>query len=69
MLGKPEIWRLREAQRMDAFRLLVIGQDYGMSTDESRSMVRNRFHLTNDEVRSIEEEGIANDWPPLCDRQ
>jgi hypothetical protein len=68
MLGNPNTERLAQALRMDAFRLLVVGQDCAMSIDESRQMVCARFSLPEDEVRRIEQEGLESDWPPLCDR-
>jgi hypothetical protein len=69
MLGKRIAERLPEALRMDAFRLLVVGQDYAMSPDDSRKMVCARFRLAEDEVCRIEQEGIDREWPPLRDRQ
>jgi hypothetical protein len=56
--------RLTEARRQEAFRLLVVGQDYGMSVAESQEMVCRRFDVEEAEARRIQE-GIEALWPPL----
>jgi hypothetical protein len=57
--------RLAQARRQEAFRLLVVGQDYGMSVAEARDMVRSRFDLDEEQVRHIEREGLQDGWAPL----
>jgi hypothetical protein len=53
-------------QRRDIFQALVATQDQGMmSVSESRLHVAKQFHITEAQVRQIEEEGLENEWPPL----
>ena len=47
------------------FRALVELQDAGTPVAESRRVVAERFDLTEEAVKEIEREGVANDWPPL----
>ena len=54
-----------EPRRREIFRLLVSAQDMDMTVDESYEYLRDRFNLSADEVRRIEEEGVVCDWPPL----
>jgi hypothetical protein len=56
---------LTEQQRKEAFHLLVLGQDMGMTVEASRRMVAEKFGLDEDQVRQIEREGRAARWPPL----
>ena len=56
---------LPEPQRQDLFRALVEAQDGGMSVQESRRYVAERFGVTEGQVRQVEREGMDNDWPPL----
>ena len=57
--------RLSESRRRDIFRLLVTGQDYGMSVIESRQMASETSGVALSQVVQIEHEGMANKWPPL----
>jgi hypothetical protein len=57
--------RLTEATRRAVFRLLVVGQDCGMSVPEAREMARSRFGLDDEQVCRIEQEGLQDGWPPL----
>jgi len=47
------------------FRALVEAQDEGLSVSASRAEMARRFSVTEDDVREIEREGLANQWPPL----
>jgi hypothetical protein len=58
-----------EEGRRAVFRLLVLGQDMGMTVAESRQMCCDRFSITEEEVRQIEREGVKDTWPPLCGPQ
>ena len=57
--------RLPEARRREIFLALVEAQDQAMSVPESRKAVAERFGVSEDEVREIEQEGLDNEWPPL----
>ena len=52
-------------QRQVIFKALVEAQDGGMGVAASRTAVARQFSVTEDQVRDIEREGSANQWPPL----
>jgi hypothetical protein len=52
-------------QRQIIFRALVEAQDGGKSVAASRAEVAKRFSVTEEQVKEIEREGSANQWPPL----
>jgi len=52
-------------QRQIIFRTLVEIQDGGLSVAASRTEVAQRFSVTEDQVKDIEREGLAQQWPPL----
>jgi hypothetical protein len=56
---------LTEEQRQEAFKILIVGQDYGMSVEASRRMGAEKFGLDAGQVLEIEREGIEAGWPPL----
>jgi hypothetical protein len=66
MIPRQTAEDLPEPHRKEVFRVLVTAQDYEMSVEESRQMVRDRFGLTEGQVLLIEQEGLEGDWPPLC---
>lgn len=51
--------------RQNIFRALVEAQDGGQSVAASRLEIARQFSITEDEVKNIEREGLANEWPPL----
>lgn len=57
--------RLSESQRKEIFLALVEAQDQAMTVAQSRKAVAERFGLSERQVRTIEREGLDNDWPPL----
>ena len=56
---------LPEETRKELFRTLVDVQDQGTAVEDSRQQLAAQFRIAVDEVRGIEQEGIANQWPPL----
>ncbi len=52
-------------QRQTIFRNVVEAQDQGMPVAASRSEVARRFSVTEEQVKEIEREGLAEGWPPL----
>ena len=56
-----------EAKRRAFFAELIRLQDKGTSIVESRARVAKQFKVTVAVIRAAEDEGIANDWPPLGD--
>jgi hypothetical protein len=51
--------------RQTIFRALVEAQDGGQSVAASRGEIARQFSITEDAVKDIEREGLANQWPPL----
>jgi hypothetical protein len=57
--------RLTIAQRKEIFSALVALQDQGLNARQSAEQARQTFAITEAQLRSIEEEGIEKEWPPL----
>ncbi len=45
--------------------ILVDAQDHEMGVAQSRKMTAQRFGVSEGQVRQIEREGLAQQWPPL----
>jgi hypothetical protein len=56
---------LQEERRKEIFRALVEAQDQQMTVEQSRRVIAERFGISEGQVRKIEREGLANEWPPL----
>jgi hypothetical protein len=56
---------LSEESRKEIFLALVQAQDQNMGVLQSRGYIRERFGLTDRQVRKIEDEGLDKQWPPL----
>lgn len=54
-----------EEKRKEIFLALVKQQDREVPVVKSRADVAKRFGISVEQVRSIEAEGLDNDWPPL----
>jgi hypothetical protein len=52
-------------QRMEVFLALVEAQDGNMSVRQSRTATAERFGLSEQQVRRVEQEGLDGEWPPL----
>ena len=52
-------------QRQVIFKALVEAQDSGQSVAASRAEAARRFSVTEEQVKDIEREGLAHQWPPL----
>ena len=52
-------------QRQVIFKALVEAQDGGQSVAASRAAAARQFSVTEEQVKDIEREGLANQWPPL----
>ena len=52
-------------RRREVFVALVQAQDSRLSVPESRRVTAERFSLSEDQVRRIEQEGLDGEWPPL----
>jgi hypothetical protein len=56
---------LSQAERKEVFLALVEAQDREMTVAGSRQAVAERFGLSEQQVRRIEQEGLDGNWPPL----
>jgi hypothetical protein len=56
---------LPQDRRKEIFQALVDAQDHEMSVAQSRSLIAERFGVSENQVRQIEREGIEAQWPPL----
>ena len=52
-------------QRQTIFHAVVTAQDSGKAVALSRLEVARQFCVTEEQVKEIEREGLANQWPPL----
>jgi hypothetical protein len=59
--------RLSLEERQEIFHNLVLTQDAVASVARSRQIVTEKFEITESQLRQIEEEGLANEWPPLSE--
>jgi hypothetical protein len=54
-----------EARRKEIFFALVEAQDQDVGVVRSRQVVAQRFGVSEQQVRQIEQEGLDHEWPPL----
>jgi hypothetical protein len=54
-----------EARRKEIFFALVEVQDQDVGVARSRQVVAQRFGVSEQQVRQIEQEGLDQEWPPL----
>ncbi len=52
-------------RRQVIFQELVEAQDTGMGVAASRTELARRHSVTEEAIKEIEQEGLANQWPPL----
>jgi hypothetical protein len=58
--------RLTVGQKKEIFNALVVMQDRGdVSVTDSKKRIMEQFHVTENQLRQIQEEGIEKEWPPL----
>ena len=65
MSHEPSETSVPTDNRQAIFKALVESQDEGMSVGESRAAIALQFSVTAEDVKNIEKEGLANQWPPL----
>jgi hypothetical protein len=56
---------LPEEKRREIFLALVEAQDQELDVDRSRKLIARRFSVSPNQLRTIEREGIDQEWPPL----
>ena len=54
-----------EAMRKEIFHALVDAQDQEMGVSQSIRWVAERYGISEEQVRVIENEGLDGQWPPL----
>ncbi len=54
-----------ESQRKEIFLALVDAQDREIAVEQSRREVAELFGVSENQVRTIEREGLDKHWPPL----
>ena len=59
--------QLTEQERKAIFRALVTAQDELRNVRESYEKVTEHYEISQEQLRLIEEEGLDNEWPPLCE--
>lgn len=58
--------RLTVGQKKEIFNALVVIQDQGeLSVTDSKKRVMEQFHVTENQLKQIQDEGIEKEWPPL----
>ena len=53
---------LKLSERRAIFKAVVEAQDLGTSLQASRELVAKRFGISEERVRSIEKEGLEEEW-------
>ncbi len=59
--------RLDTQKKQEIFHDLVLTQDMVADVPRSRQIVTEKFEISEEQLRSIEEEGIEHEWPPLSE--
>ena len=59
--------RLTTQQRKEIFLNLVATQDEGNNVRQSYEVVTEKYDISEEQLHEIEEEGLDNEWPPLCE--
>ncbi len=59
--------RLTTQQKKEIFLNLVETQDSVHSVRKSYDAVTEKYDISEDQLKEIEEEGLENEWPPLCE--
>ena len=57
--------QLAEDRRKEIFLAVVNAQDKAINVAQSRRLVAEQFGVSESQVRTIEREGMDNQWPPL----
>jgi hypothetical protein len=59
--------RLTTPQKQEIFQDLVLTQDMVSDVPRSRQIITEKYEITEEQLRSIEDEGLENEWPPLSE--
>ena len=63
MASKP----MTTQQKQEIFLNLVATQDEVQSVRKSYEVVTEKYDISEEELRAIEEEGLDKEWPPLSE--
>lgn len=59
--------RLTIPQRKEIFQALVDAQDTLHNVRKSYEEITERFQITENQLKQIEDEGLDKEWPPLAE--
>jgi len=59
--------RLTLQQRQEIFHALVLTQDEEPNVARSRQITCEKFDISEQQLRAIEDEGLDKEWPPLSE--
>lgn len=62
-----ETKQIPESTRKAIFAAVIDAEDSGENPRNARKLVAEKFEITTDQVKSIEQEGLDKTWPPLED--
>jgi hypothetical protein len=65
MTGPDDVDSMPVDDRRVIYSALVDARDQLMAAAQAHSAISQWFGVSADQVRSIEQEGVANEWPPL----
>lgn len=59
--------RLTTPQKQEIFQDLVLTQDMVSDVPRSRQVITEKYEISEEQLKLIEEEGLENEWPPLSE--
>jgi hypothetical protein len=59
--------RLTVQQKQEIFHALVTTQDLVGNVRKSYEIVTEKFQISDDQLKQIEDEGLDKEWPPLSE--
>ncbi len=59
--------RLTAQQKQEIFHALVTTQDLVNNVRKSYEIVTDKFQISDEQLKQIEDEGLEKEWPPLSE--
>jgi hypothetical protein len=59
--------RLTIPQKQEIFHALVTTQDLVSNVRKSYELVTDKFQISEEQLKQIEDEGLEKEWPPLSE--
>ena len=59
--------RLTIPQKQEIFHALVTTQDLVGNVRKSYELVTDKFQISEEQLKQIEDEGLDKEWPPLSE--